>query len=103
MEVLGVLVSGAELVPRKLSESIDVQEGGAHEKTLQKSISQTSPRSTDLDFGFRICTRLCIPSLDIRLLGAAVALTVGSVPRRIVPKLLQFNWLLKMNSGIDAI
>ena len=28
----------------------------------------------------------------------AVALTVGSVPRRIVPELRHFNWLLKMNN-----
>ena len=32
-----------------------------------------------------------------RSLGA-VALTVGSVPRRIVPELRNFNWLLKMNN-----
>ena len=28
----------------------------------------------------------------------AVALTVGSVPRRVVPELRHFNWLLKINN-----
>ena len=28
----------------------------------------------------------------------AVALTIGSAPRRIVPKLRHFHWLLKMNN-----
>ena len=37
------------------------------------------------------------------ILGA-VALTVGSVPRRIIPELRHFHWLLKMNNqSIDVI
>ena len=31
----------------------------------------------------------------------AVALTVGSVPRRIVPNLRHFHWFLKMNNQLN--
>ena len=34
-------------------------------------------------------------------LQGSVALTVASVPRRIVPKLRHFNWLLKMNNQLN--
>ena len=33
----------------------------------------------------------------------AVALTVGSAPRRILPKLRHFHWLLKMINQIDIV
>ena len=31
----------------------------------------------------------------------AVALTVGSVPRMVVPKLRHFHWLLKINNRLN--
>ena len=72
------LISVADLTPTLLADAKHLQEQHA-ERGITAENFQVGEHSSS-------ATR-----------GAGVALTVRSVPRRIVPKLHHFHWLLKMN------
>ena len=67
---------------------------GSHSVGVVSDRQRYRMAEKDTNFFYSYLAHLCLRNL----IHGTVALTTGSVPRRIDPKLRRFHWLLKMNN-----